>query len=156
MALIRRQQPERGSGTSWNLANQGVPNLFQEFDQLFNQLATPGFAQSQWVQGYPIDLYETGEELVLNMAVPGIEVDDLDISIEGRELSIKGNLPHHGGEDRRYWLQGIPFGEFRRSINLPLQVDLDSVNATVQNGLLTLRMPKAAEARARRIAISNG
>lgn len=154
MSLVRRNSPRTVPG--WNLSGAtGVPGLFREFDEIFNQLASPASGQAQWSQGYPIALFETGEELVLNMAVPGVQVEDLDISIEGRELSIRGNLPQPDGEDRRYWLQSIPFGEFRRSITLPVQVDLDNIHASVQNGLLTLRMPKQAEARARRITVSN-
>ena len=152
MALVRRQQPRN----LWNLAGtSSAPSLFQEFDQLFNQLATPSFNNTQWAQSYPIDLYETGEELVLEMAVPGVVTDDLDISIEGRELSIRGNVPQTEGENRRYWVQSIPAGEFHRTITLPVQVEVDDVNATVENGLLTLRMPKQVQARARKINISN-
>lgn len=152
MSLVRRQQPRSG----WNLAGvSSVPSLFQEFDQLFNQLATPAFNHTQWTQGYPIDLYETGDELVLQMAVPGVASEDLDVSIEGRELSIQGNLPQADDEGRRYWLQTIPTGEFRRTLTLPVQVEVDGVNATVEDGLLTLRMPKQVEARARKINISN-
>jgi HSP20 family protein len=154
MTLVRRQ-PVSSSVPSWNLNGTRYPSVFDEFERLFNQLATPSFSSSQWTQGYPIDLYETGEELVLQMAVPGIQVEELDVSIEGRELTIKGSLPEHEGEERRYWLQNIPHGEFRRSINLPAEVDIENVNATVENGMLTLRMPKVAHARVRRIAISN-
>lgn len=159
MALVRRQQQQNSTGpvSSWGLA--GVPgesSLLGEFDRLFNELASPSYSHSQWANGYPIDLYETGEALILNMAVPGIDVDDLDISVEGRELTIKGSLPQPTSEDRRYWLQTIPYGEFRRSINLPTQVDLDTVSANVQNGMLTLTLPKAEQARARRITIQNG
>ena len=152
MTLVRRQQPRSG----WNLAGtSSVPSLFQEFDQLFNQLATPTFNHSQWAQGYPIDLYETGDELVLQMAVPGVQSDDLEISIEGRELTIQGRLPQTEDEGRRYWLHSIPAGEFRRTLTLPVQVEIEGVNATVEDGLLNLRMPKKVEARARKISISN-
>lgn len=155
MTLVRRR-PNTSSVPSWNLdGTNRAPSVFDEFDRLFNQLATPTYSPSQWTQGYPIDLYETGEELVLDMAVPGIEIEDLDISIEGRDLTVKGSLPQYEGEDRRYWLQTIPRGEFRRSIKLPTEVDVESVSASVHNGLLRLSMPKMAQARARRIAISN-
>ena len=151
MALVRRQQPRNG----WNLGTTNVPSLFQEFDQLFNQIATPVLSQTQWAQGYPIDLYETGEDIVLQMAVPGVLSEDLDISIEGRELTIQGNLPQMEDEGRRYWLQTIPTGEFRRTLTLPVQVEVDGVDASVENGLLTLRMPKQVQARARKINISS-
>ncbi|HEX7022547.1 MAG TPA: Hsp20 family protein [Trueperaceae bacterium] len=133
-----------------------VGSLFDDFDQLFNELATPIYSRSQWAQGYPVDLYETGEEVVLEMAVPGIRVDDLDISIEGRQLTVHGVLPETADETRRYWLQSIPRGEFQRSVTLPTGVEADQVHASIQNGLLVLKMPKVAAAKARKIAINNG
>lgn len=155
--LVRKQEHRTRPIGSWDLATaRPLSSLFNDFDQLFNELATPPYSRSQWAQGYPADLYETGEEIVLEMAVPGINVDDLDISIEGRQLTIRGALPNMGGEDRRYWLQSIPRGEFHRTVNLPVNVEVEEVRAAIQNGLLVLRMPKVAAARARRITIDHG
>ncbi len=156
MALTRRQHNEtNGTSTGWGLTGMPrIPSLFQEVDQLFNQLASPGYAAGQWSQGFPIDLYETDEELVLNMAVAGISSDDLDVSVENRELTIRGVIPQPENEDRRYWVQTIPYGEFRRSLTLPTQVDLDNIEASVKDGMLTLRMPKAQHVRARKIAVN--
>lgn len=158
MALVRRRNglrssPERG----WDLASTGnFSTLLGDFDSLFSELASPLYSQSQWAQSYPVDMYETSEDIVLEMAVPGIAVDDLDISVEGRQLSIKGQLPESNHEGRRYWLQTIPRGQFSRTVTLPTSVDIDAIEASVSEGLLTLTMPKVAEAKARKIAISNG
>lgn len=156
MALVRRQNTLRTQPTqSWNLVgNEGFGSLFRDFDQLFNELATPLYSQAQWAQGYPVDMYETAEEIVLEMAVPGIEVDDLDISIENRQLTIKGSLPEVDAEGRRYWLQTIPHGQFSRTVTLPTNVDIDSIHAAVENGLLRLTMPKLPEAKARKITVT--
>jgi HSP20 family protein len=115
-----------------------------------------GATQFGTTMSYPVDLYETEESIVLEMAVPGVRVEDLDISIEGRQLSTQGTLPEREGEGRRYWLQNIPHGQFSRTITLPVTVEVDNIEARVHDGLLVLTMPKVAEARARRIAISNG
>ena len=158
MALVRRQnslrsRPEQG----WNLGNTGFGSLFGDFDQLFSELASPLYSQSQWAQSYPVDMYETGEHVVLEMAVPGIHAQDLDISVEGRQLTISGTLPNiTDDEQRRYWLQTIPRGQFNRTVTLPTSIDVDNVEASVNEGLLTLTMPKVAEAKARKIAINNG
>jgi HSP20 family protein len=106
---------------------------------------------------YPADLFETGDNVVLEMAVPGVQVQDLDVSIEGRQLTISGTFPNFSEkEERRYWLQTIPRGQFSRTVSLPAGVDLDNVDARVHEGLLTLTMPKAASAKARKIEITNG
>jgi HSP20 family protein len=156
MALARRQnalrtRPMRG----YSLSNgDSFSNLFGDFDRVFGELAAPAFAQGQWAQAYPVDLYETAETLVLEMAVPGIAAEDLDISIEGRQLSIRGQLPENEDDGRRYWLQSIPHGQFSRTVTLPTNVEHEQIDARVENGLLRLTMPKVAEAQARKIAIN--
>jgi HSP20 family protein len=106
--------------------------------------------------GYPMDLYETEDALVLQLAVPGLQADDLDISIEGRQLTVRATLPGvPEGEQRRYWLQTIPRGAFTRTVRLPSGVDTEHIAAHVHFGMLELQMPKVAEAKVRRVAIEN-
>lgn len=155
MAIVRAQSARPVSTRGWDLSSPG--GLFEEFNQLFEQLGTPAFSSGQWSNSYPADLYETGDNVVLEMAVPGVQVQDLDVSIEGRQLTISGTLPNIAEDDsRRYWLQTIPRGQFSRTVSLPAGVDLDNVDARVHEGLLTLTMPKAASAKARKIAITGG
>jgi HSP20 family protein len=126
---------------------------FAEFDRLFSEMAAPLAARTQ--DTFAANLYETDSDFVFEMAVPGIRVDDLDISIEGRQLTVQGNYPQADSEGRRYWLQSMPTGNFNRTLTLPSHVNVDAVNARVANGVLILTMPKVEEAKARRIAISN-
>jgi HSP20 family protein len=122
-----------------------------------NSWGAPAFGSGQWSNSYPADLYETGDNVVLEMAVPGVQVQDLDVSIEGRQLTISGTFPNFSeNEERRYWLQTIPRGQFSRTVSLPAGVDVDSVDARVHEGLLTLTLPKAVSARSRKIEITNG
>ena len=154
MTIVRRKNTRSTPTSGWDLGNFGsFGDLFGDVDQLFNEVA-PRLYRTAGFQGYPADLYETGDALVLEMAVPGVSGDDLDISIEGRQLVVQGVLPHtQEDESRRYWLQSIPRGEFRRTVTLPTTVEVDKVEATVNGGLLTLHMPKVGEARARKIAV---
>jgi len=150
MAIVRR---ENAPTRSWDL-DPTLRDFMSEFEPLFGELARPVAGAGSWANGYPVDLYETPENVVLQMAVPGIAVDDLDVTVEGRQLTIQGRLPEEeGAEARRYWLQTIPHGEFRRTVTLPSQVDLENVHAKVERGLLTLTMAKAADARARKIDV---
>jgi len=113
-------------------------------------------ATANAAQASPFDLYETDEALVLEMAVPGVSADHLDVSIEGRQLSIRGTLPEEGDgeEGRRYWTRTLPRGEIGRTIKLPAGVDAEAVTARVHEGVLTLTMPKIQEAKVKKIAIS--
>jgi HSP20 family protein len=142
MALVRmRTRPE-----SWNLAN----SLFQDFDRFFNDVAAP----TADLNSYPADLYETDEQVVLEMAVPGVKVEDLDISVEGRQLFVRGKLPTTEDTNRRYWVKNIPTGEFTRTVTLPNGVNTDNVEASVQHGILRVALPKIAEAKVKKIAIN--
>ena len=154
MTIVRRKNARTNPASTWDLSNLGsVGEVFGDIDQLFNELG-PRYFRTGGIQGYPVDLYETGEALILEMAVPGIQADDLEISIEGRQLTVQGAVPHHEeAEGRRYWLQSIPRGEFRRSVTLPTTVEVDKAEATVQSGVLRLHMPKVGEARARKINV---
>lgn len=157
MTIVRRKNARSAPTSSWDLSNVGsFGDFFSDFDQLVNELG-PRYFRTGGIQGYPVDLYETGEALILEMAVPGVEAEDLDISIEGRQLTVQGSIPHiQEDETRRYWLQSIPRGEFRRTVTLPTTVEVENVNATVNDGVLTLRMPKVGEARARKITVQQG
>ena len=152
MALVRRPSTQANQGG--NLARySGFPSVFDEMDQVFNSLASRFGTLANLPNDYPIDLYETSEQLVLEMAIPGVESDQLEISLEGRQLSIEGTLDAPEAEGRRYWVQGIPRGQFSRTVSLPTAVEADAIEAKVHDGLLTLTLPKVAEARARKIAI---
>jgi HSP20 family protein len=137
-----RTRPE-----SWNLAN----NLFQDFDRFFNDVAAP---VANLTPNYPADLYETDEQVVFEMAVPGVKVEDLDISVEGRQLFVRGKLPTTEDENRRYWVKAIPTGEFTRTVTLPNGINTDNVEANVQHGILRVALPKVAEAKVKKIAIN--
>jgi HSP20 family protein len=138
MALVR-VRPQ-----AWDLINR---NFFQDFDRFFNEAVVNTHEN--------LDLYETEEQVVLEMAVPGIKTEDLDISAEGRQLTIKGKYPTVEDSNRRYWVQGIAKGDFNRTVTLPAHVQLDNVQAQVRDGILSLTMPKVAEAKVKKIAINS-
>jgi len=125
---------------------------FEEFDRMLSEFASPLQGRTDWMS-YPIDLYETDNDLVLEMAVPGVRIEDLDISIEGRQLSVRGRLPEADENGRRYWLQTIARGDVSRTVKLPAAVEVDRIRAHVADGMLVLTMPKLAESKVHKIAI---
>ncbi len=129
-------------------------DLFQQFESLLQPVTARDGAGL--LNPYPVDLYEDGDNVVLEMAVPGLRPEQLDISLEGRQLTIRGTLPETeeaDGEGRRYWSKGIVRGEFQRTVTIPSGVDAEKIVARVDQGLLTLTMPKVVEAKARKILI---
>lgn len=127
-------------------------DLFQELDQFLQPLADVSRGSIGVHQ--PIDLYETDEAVVVQMAVPGVRAEDLDLSIEGRQVTIRGTLRDEEIEGRRYWLRSMPRGDFSRTVTVPSGIDADAIEASVDQGVLTLTMPKAPEAIARKIAVN--
>ncbi len=131
-------------------------SLFADFDRLFSELANPSKTAAD-AFNYPTDLYETDEHVVLEMAVPGLKAENLDISVEDHYLTIKGSFNEESKEedkDRRYWMQSLSRRDFSRGLKLPRSVDVDAINASVENGILNLRMPKIAEAKVKKIEIA--
>ncbi len=105
----------------------------------------------------PMDLVETDDEFVLWVSVPGINPDELDISYNDRLLTIKGEIVE-GPElkNARYHLRERQFGSFSRSITLPTAIDEDKIQATFENGVLVLHLPKSEEAKPKRITVRSG
>ena len=107
-----------------------------------------------WVP--PVDVYQTGDhELVLNAELPDMTREDIDINIENFVLTIKGEKKVASdvkGEQFRHVERR--YGTFARSFPLPTRVSHDGVEAKFDNGVLTVVVPKAAEAKPRKIDIS--
>ncbi|MCS6868227.1 Hsp20/alpha crystallin family protein [Thermus sp.] len=150
MALVRRETrpAEITPFRTW-----GPFSLLEEANRLFEEVlgefARPGVAYVA-----PADLYETDEALVLEMAVPGLAPEDLEVSLEGQKLTVRGQVkPAEEAKARRYYLQEIPHGSFVRSFTLPVEVKAEEARAEFRHGVLRLTLPKVAEARAKRIPI---
>lgn len=100
------------------------------------------------------DLYETDDEYVLEMELPGFENDEVEVSVERGVLSVSG--AHRSEEEdagRTYHVRERSYERFTRTFTLPQSVNADDVQADLQNGILTVRLPKAAEAKPRRIQV---
>ena len=130
--------------------------LLSDFDRFFSDVLTP-FVQSNssMVDNYPANLYETDKSFVLEVAVPGISKDDIEVNFEGRHLTVKGSYKDESSDEKRhYHVQSFQRGEFTRTITLPNQVDVDKIQAKVKNGILKLDIPKAKESLAKKITIN--
>jgi HSP20 family protein len=116
-----------------------------------------GMRSQTSVATLPVDVFDKGEQLIVQAFVPGLRPEHVDIQVEDNTVTISGQLPqlYDAEESRGYtwYARELRGGRFGRSINLPYKVDWDHTVATVADGLLTLTFPKAPEARPRRIQI---
>lgn len=150
MALVRRdmRSTEITPFRTW-----GPLSLLEEANRLFEEVLGD-FGRPAVAYVAPADLYETDEALILEMAVPGLAPEDLEVSLEGTKLTVRGQVkPVEEPKVRRYYLQEITHGSFLRSFTLPVEVDASQAKAEFRHGILRLTLPKVAEARAKRIPI---
>ncbi len=101
-----------------------------------------------------LDVAETGDEFLVKASLPGINPDDLYITYNDRVLTIKGEIKDEKNiEEQQYHLRERRYGSFSRSVALPATVKADKIEASYASGVLTLHLPKAEEAKPKRIAI---
>ena len=101
-----------------------------------------------------VDVYETKERLVVKARTAGVNKNDLDVSISDNTLSIRGTLSAGNEEDvENYFVQECYWGEFSRTVALPVAVKEDEAAAALKDGVLTITFPKVQQEQAKKIAI---
>ena len=90
-----------------------------------------------------VDVYQAGNEIVVQSAIAGVNSDEIDISISKDMVTIKGRrTPPEKIKANDYFHQELFWGQFSRSVILPADVDMDKARALIKNGVLTIRLPK--------------
>jgi HSP20 family protein len=108
-------------------------------------------------EGYGVvnlDMVQTDDEVIVKASVPGIKPEDLNISVTGDTLTIRGEMKNEDEvKDVNYHLREIKYGSFARSVLLPSQVVADKAKADFENGMLKLVLPKAEEVKPKTITV---
>lgn len=124
--------------------------LNREIGRLLNEVADG----STLMRSFPaINVWEDGDRLIAEAEAPGARMDDLEVLVVGDELTIKGKFGGDVPADHQVLRQERFAGEFSRTLQLPVAIDADKVEATLKDGVLTLSLPKAANARVRKIEV---
>ena len=136
----------------WNPAREMV-RLSDAMDRLLDDSWTrPLQGHQEREARLPIDVYTTPSEIVLSANVPGLKPEDVNITLEGDTLSISGEMKAPM-ENVDYIFQERPYGKFRRTLTINVPVDTDKVEASFDNGVLTINLPKAEAARPKTIKV---
>jgi HSP20 family protein len=107
--------------------------------------------------GPSLDIYEEGDNLIVEAQLPGIKPEDVDVTVEQGVLTISGKMEREEErKERNYLIRERQTGRFNRALRLPASYNPDACKADFDNGVLRLTFPKAEEARPRRIQISGG
>lgn len=125
------------------------------FDRTFGQLfESPG--QTQLMGGWvpALDLYEDKDNLTLKCELPGMKKEDIDISLHEGFLTISGERKHEKKQEGEVYRTERYEGRFNRSLALPSKVNFDKINATYKDGVLTVKLPKAEEAKPKQIQVN--
>ena len=127
-----------------------------EVNRLFDTLFQPADRSQRWVPA--MDLVEADDHFVLKADLPGLGEDEVSIEVQDNVLTIAGERKtEHERKEKGFYRLERSFGRFSRSLTLPEGVNADAINASFENGVLEVSIPKPEERKPRRIAIrANG
>ena len=104
--------------------------------------------------GLSLDIAEEEDAFIVKASVPGVDPEDVEVTLTDNVLTIKGEAREDTEiEEENYHLRERRYGSFMRSVSLPMAVLAENVEATTENGVMTLRLPKAADVKPRRIPV---
>jgi HSP20 family protein len=144
------------SGLPWQRGWDPFRELQREVGRIMESFDP--FQVARRVQVYPpMNLYDAGDRYVLTAQLPGMTSGDIELTITGETLTMRGERKRAEGiPDESYRRQERPMGRWSRTVTLPDRVENEQVSASFANGILTIELPKAAEARPRHIAVTAG
>lgn len=128
--------------------------LREAMDQLFNDAFTRPYGGNS-ISGVPaVDLYQDNDKVVVKAALPGFKPEEVQISVTGDVLSLRGEYKHEDEQkEKTYHLREQRYGSFERSIQLPTEIQADKASADFENGILTISLPKAESVKPRVVTI---
>jgi HSP20 family protein len=134
-------------GWLWRPWEEWWDELDRWFEERFPEIKTAEFIP-------PVDIYEKDDNIVVETLITGIEPEDVEISVEDNTLILKGKSEKKTEvEEEDYYRREIRYGSFYREVTLPAKVIGEKAEATYEDGLLTITIPKAAEAEEKKVKI---
>lgn len=131
-------------------------SLRERMNRLFEEGMGFGFERGEMfgALNVPIDMWESEGNVMISASLPGVKPEDVDIQVTGDMLTIRGEVRHEEERERGdVRIQERRYGTFRRSIQLPPNVNTDAIDAVFENGVLKLTIPQTEEAKPKQIAV---
>lgn len=136
-----------------------LTDMRRMMDRMFDD---PFFKAMEWPRGnsgaygLALDVAEQEDAYVVKASVPGVNPEDVEVTLSDNVLTIKGeSKADQEIKEEHYHLRERRYGSFMRSVTLPVTVEADRVEATHENGVLTLRLPKAEAVKPKKIAVKS-
>lgn len=130
--------------------------LTEIMDRLFDEAFSRTWGSFPTVEGFsiPVDIQAKDDEYIIYANVPGLRAEDLNVEVLGNSVTLRGEIFAPAAEEKNGWLlQERVVGKFSRSFTLPAELDNTKAEANLENGVLTLRLPKAEAARPKAIKV---
>ncbi|HLL65455.1 MAG TPA: Hsp20/alpha crystallin family protein [Micromonosporaceae bacterium] len=125
---------------------------FRDFDRLASEV----LGASRVPQAMPMDCYRSGEAFYLHFDLPGMDPDSLEVTTENNTLTVRAERRPKAPDDAAYLVSERPSGSYSRQLVLGDGLSLDAINADYRDGVLTLTIPVAEQAKPRRIQVGRG
>lgn len=156
----RHKRENRNGGT---ISEHPLARLRDEMDDIFDRFWRDPWSTNLVDMAMPrsgfslrTNLAETDDELTITAELPGVDPKDVDISVSGNTLQIRGEKKEEKQDRKKaYHYVERSYGSFQRSIALPSSVDPDKVDASYRNGILTVTLQKRPDAKPKRIAVKS-
>jgi HSP20 family protein len=143
-----------------------ISNLQRDINRLFDDFFDRPFGLSSFWEdrmegGFipKLDISDTDQEIMISMDLPGMDPEDIDLSISGKTLTIRGKKSSEEEQkDKQYYRRERSYGSFTRSVPLPGDVDADKIDASYKRGVLAIHLPKLPDEKssAKKISIKKG
>jgi len=135
----------------------GETSVGDSFGTLASRAATGGGAVAQPM---PLDVYATDDQVVITAAAPGMNPEDLQLTVHQNTVTLNGSVSSVADTEEAktatWYVHELPSGTYRRSITLPFAVDADRADASFEQGMLRVVLPKAEAAKPKQISINTG
>ena len=135
-------------------------NLFADFDRMFEELnrlvPTNGDAWFTEDRAFSLDVKEEDNEIFVKAAVPGVKEEDINVKVQGDVLTIEAESRdefEEQDEDKGWHRKELRYGKFQRSVRLPSEVKIDEADASLEDGMLTIHLPKAKGSTVKQIEV---
>ena len=135
-------------GKPWTSLYGDMERMQDEMKRLVSGLRRPFAAEFP-----PMNVWANEQGVLVTAEIPGIQIGDLDIAVSGGTLTLKGGRKLEAPENGEYYRQERSTGSFARTLELPFPVDAEKVEATLTNGVLEIKLPRAEADKPRKIAV---
>jgi len=149
------------------LGTDDFVSLRDAMDRLFSESFALGPARAFWSAAantngsaranLPLDVYANDSEVIVIAAVPGVEPDDIELTINQNTVTLRGELKNVASSEEAknatWFVHELPYGKFQRTLTLPVDIDSGNADATFEHGILKLKLPKVASAQPKQIKV---